>query len=176
MSQFSQTKAAGTGANNTDVGTKAWTSFGNITADDSSDARIDNLSDEISNYLQASNFGFTIPPTAVIRGVRVTWDRSVEEGDPTNVDDSSARLLVSGTVSGTNKSTGSTWKGLTYEDKVFGGSSDLWGLTLTPAQVDASNFGAVLAATHSGSPSDLVVDYCEITVWYDVIGQVGEFF
>lgn len=56
------------------------------------------------------------------------------------------RLVVAGTPTGTNKSTGASLP-TTLQFVSYGGAADLWGTTLTPAQVNASTFGMVYAIT-----------------------------
>lgn len=60
------------------------------------------------------------------------------------------QLVVGGTPTGTNKSTGAVLPG-TLQFVSYGGAADLWGTTLTPAQVNASNFGFVYAITDGTS-------------------------
>ena len=64
------------------------------------------------------------------------------------------KLIKGGTISGNNKSTGATIP-TTLTTVNYGGTSDLWGLTFSVSDVNASNFGVVfqienpLAATIS---------------------------
>ncbi|MES2342304.1 MAG: hypothetical protein V4597_11545 [Pseudomonadota bacterium] len=74
----------------------------------------------------------------------------------TAIGDPAAQNIVSlvkgGTVSGSNLSTGATIPATdtdTYTS--FGGTSNLWGLTLAVADVNASNFGWVASLAHAGS-------------------------
>lgn len=58
--------------------------------------------------------------------------------------ENSARLVIGGTVAGDNKSTGVT---VTSADQTYGGAADLWGLTPTSAQINASDFGFAYSVT-----------------------------
>ena len=48
----------------------------------------------------------------------------------------------------------------------FGGASDLWGRSWTPADVNDSGFGVALYATASGDNGNGYVDYVQVTVYY----------
>lgn len=157
-------------------GDVAWTNPGNAQFSDdvyatSSLTGINN----ISHYLKVTNFGFTIPSTATITGVTVAIERKYTTFA---VVDDTIKLVKGGTVVGTNKSAGATWPTSdTYA--TFGSSSDLWGTTLTYADVNASNFGVVMSCDGAGSgglgsPS---VDNIQITVNYTDSGSSqGTFF
>ena len=54
----------------------AWTGYGNILANDNADATVSfNNTSGYSQYLEATNFGFSIPTNAVITGIYVTIGR-----------------------------------------------------------------------------------------------------
>lgn len=60
--------------------------------------------------------------------------------------DSSIKLVIGGSITGSNKSAGATWSD-TEAYVGFGGAADKWGTTPTAAQVkDTTNFGVVIAA------------------------------
>lgn len=63
------------GANNTSIGANAWTSPGNITSSDNN--RSSTSTKGITNYLVASNFGFTIPSPSGISGIQLDVERGV---------------------------------------------------------------------------------------------------
>lgn len=60
--------------------------------------------------------------------------------------DTVVSLIKGGTVSGSNLSTGAAIP-TTQSTRTFGGSSNLWGLTLTPADVNSSTFGVAYVST-----------------------------
>jgi hypothetical protein len=68
---------------------------------------------------------------------------------------------------GDNKASGTAWATTdTYSN--YGGSTDMWGTTLTPAQVNASNFGVVLTAYNAWYEGNAYA-YCDhiyIIVYY----------
>lgn len=67
--------------------------------------------------------------------------------------DDQIRLVVGGTISGDNKATSADWGGMTPNSPTYGGASDLWGLSLSPADVNDSDFGMVVAARGTASPT-----------------------
>jgi len=76
--------------------------------------------------------------------------------------DNSVRLIKGGTVTGSNLAyTVGPWNTVdTYTS--YGSSSNLWGTTWTPAEINASNFGAVLSASVANGTAR--VDHMRITV------------
>jgi len=162
----------GTGANVTGTGTIAWGTPGNITADDTNYATATLTAGQVSNYLQATNYGFAIPSTATISGISVTIGRMRSSGNGSNVHDTVVQLLKGGTLTGSNlaNTTAGTWPSSTtgIADASYGGTSNLWGTTWTPEDINASNFGVALAATSVSDTRTLSVDYMRITVTYTV--------
>lgn len=136
---------AGTGGNNAGVGTVDWANIAGVSNTDGTSPTTFTASatGTISHYLTATNFGFTIP-AGTINGVQVFVDAS---GQPTVFDESSVKLIKGGTVSGNEKSTGAGLDGsVTFN---YGAVNDLWGITLAPSDVNASNFGVAFAAVKS---------------------------
>lgn len=63
------------------------------------------------------------------------------------VTDYLVKLVKNGTVSGDNKGDDAFLTDVSYTTaKIYGGSSDLWGLSLTPSDINSSNFGFVFQA------------------------------
>lgn len=91
-------------------------------------------SDGVTQEIRALNGNWpTIPTASIIDGVQVKFltfaSSTAFEFD--------IRLIVGGVKVGANRSQGQFWNGLIFR----GGSTDLWGTTLTAAQVNASDFG-----------------------------------
>jgi hypothetical protein len=89
-----------------------------------------------------------------------------------DVVDSVVRLVKAGTVVGDNKAatTAADYWPFSDEVKEYGGSSDLWGTTWTPAEVEAATFGVVISAD-TGTNWTARVDHIEMTVYYTVSGN-----
>lgn len=169
----SSTKSAGTGSNLTGVGSNAWTSPGNIVSANGSYA-YNNQGD--TNYVRASNFGFTIPSTATITGVVVKIKRYCPSSN--RVNDTYLRLVnAAGVVSGNNKASSSYWP-TSNTVATYGASNDLWGLTLTPTDVNDVDFGVALACDDNYifilKPHVYAyVDHVEITIYYSDITNMA---
>lgn len=117
---------------------------------------------QVSQYLKATNFNFTVPLDAIITGITVEVERSATALSA--VSDSSVRLVQGGVITGDNKAAGGTWPA-TDAYATYGSATDLWGLTLTPADVNASNFGVVVNAS-AALAATLQIDHVRISVSY----------
>jgi Secretion system C-terminal sorting domain len=142
-------------ANATGVGTLAWANPGNAATSNGSFATVSDLILTIlappvtvtSNYLTATGFNFSsIPAGATILGVTVTVEHERQTLLSLDVasDDNSLKLLVGGVQVGTNMASATAW-GSAEETFTYGGASNLWGTTLTVAQVKAANFGVAFS-------------------------------
>jgi type IX secretion system substrate protein len=108
------------------------------------------LSTEVTDYLQATGFGFSIPAGATICGVNVAiLHKRLDLLLLGTINDNSVKLVTGGVIGGTEHASGTQWTG-TPSTASYGGSNDLWGLTLTPAIVNASNFGVAVSAELGG--------------------------
>jgi hypothetical protein len=158
---------AGTGANVTGVGDTAWSGFGNITADDNNYATTSTTSTHQSNFLEGTNYGFSIPSNSFISGITVSIRRYGDTGTGFDVRDAVVSLIKGGAIVGDNKAATSTdWPNSSNEAAIsYGSSSDLWGTTWTPEDINKSNFGVALSVT-TNSGRDAHVDYMQVTVTY----------
>ena len=163
---------ATSGVNVTGIGTVAWTNPGNALANDNSFATIA-VNNATSNYLQTSGYGFSIPSDATITGILVTIGRFQNTTAGGNdIRDTEVRLLKSGTVTGSNLAvTGTEWP-TTEGAATYGSTSNLWGTTWTPAEINASNFGVALAVNSTNSRTGSV-DYITVTVTYIPVSSTG---
>lgn len=160
MDQQQTTLLAGTGIS-TGFGDGPWADPGNITATDGNYAYWQaTMGGQMSEQLQGSNFGFNIPPTAVIDGVAITFVPGFVFSwfgwFTLNTDDGSSvsQDLDSGFVT-------------------YGGLGEFFGMTLTPALVNNSNFGvSVQAADISGGDAQVNIDSISITVYWHLGGEV----
>jgi len=147
-----------------------WTNPGNISFDDGSYATAASITtSQLTQPLHATNFGFSIPNDATVAGIEVIIGRYSPTTDPTIIRDNSVRLLKSGFPTGINKAiTGTNWPNNTegVGEAVYGGSSNLWETTWTPAEINSSDFGVELIATNPGyNAHSASVDYIKITVY-----------
>ncbi len=143
-----------------------WMTPGNVTVSDNAYAECSvDPGTNVSEYLEATGFGFSISGTATIDGITV----EIEKGSLLSVTDEIVTLISSGSNIGTNHALASTWPtSFTYVS--YGGCSDLWGATLTPAIVNSPTFGIRLAYTKTICPACVSynpdVDHIRITICY----------
>ena len=156
-----------TAADDSTVGTAAWSNTGNVTASDNVYALASPLNNTQSHYIKATGFGFAI--AGVVNGITVEIERKYAGGG-TTVLDKSIKLVKGGVISGTDKAALIGF-GTADTYQAYGGVSDLWGLTLTDTDVNASNFGFVYSAVEiNGIAVSVFVDHMRITVTYTAAG------
>ena len=168
----SQTRTPASVADCTDTGggAVAWTNPGNAASSDNVYA-ITTLDGQISNTLQCLNYGFSIPTGATILGIEVNIER--KSSATPGSDDASVSLVKAGTVQGSDLQTNTAYPTADTVE-VHGGSTQLWGLAWTPADINAANFGAAFRAqkaSAAGAAQIISVDEIEITVYYSTPSQ-----
>ncbi len=181
----------GTGSNVTNPSGSgiSWANPNRIVADDSSSATItipqrnsggctltannSNTGACITDYLQASNFGFSIPTGATIDGITVEFQGWTTGSSPRPND---LNLMKAGTIVGNNDADSST-RFPSGEGAVFTGGSatDLWGTTWTAADVNDPGFGVSLTAFNNNASNDRPVDldFIRVTIDYTPGGGGG---
>ena len=149
-------------ASDSTLGVVAITNPSNAQTSDNSYATSVLLITQVSNYLKVTDFSFSIPLDATIAGVTVNIERSSNTINGTV--DSSVRLVKGDIISGNDKASGALWP---TADAVatYGSSTDLWGLTLTPTDINLSTFGFVINASASLA-STAQIDYVSVTIDY----------
>ena len=154
----------GTMANETSVGSVAWGNVNDAVSSNDTYAT-NNIVGSQSNYLKSTNFGFALPLGATIVGIVAEFERKWN-GLFSGATDTSIRLVKNGTIQGDNKSAGAAWSA-TEAYVSFGGAADLWGLTPSRDDVNASDFGVVISATGGGGAgNNISVDHVRMTVYY----------
>lgn len=114
--------------------------------------------------LIGSNFGFNLPATATVSGIALRINRKSDIGHA--VKDSAVQLMKGYAFVGENKKANSFWP-TNAHNKAYGGSTDLWGTTWTPDEINSDDFQVWLKAYNKsdGYPT-ASVDYFRITVYY----------
>jgi len=160
-----------TAADDDSIGTVTWDDVNNVlTQDDSYASAILTQGNNTSHYLEVTGFGFDISSGATIEGIVVEVDRR-ENTTPLRVFDNSIKLVKGGVISGTDRSTGLSWPSSDTDTYViYGNSTDLWGLTWDPADINDSGFGVAISAVKDSSVynRNAFVDHIRITVYYSV--------
>ena len=171
-----QFPTSGTSVSSAPWSDNAWTTPGNVTADDGSTANITAAtydSPDQSHILRVTGFDFSaIPDGSTIDGVRVVVQAWYRSGTGSNSGD--LAILYSGSAQiGNNK--WSTPQALTTSNTAtytLGGTTDLWGASLDAATVKGSGFGIDLGFLATAANSDVDVDYVTMEVFYTAPANV----
>jgi hypothetical protein len=115
-----------------------------------------------SDYLVTSAYGFTLPAHATIVGVTVRVEAAETGGGSTSYI-AQLHSATTPTLIGSAKAA-VTVTGTTAVVSSNGGTSDLWGATLTPLIVNNAGFGVSIWSADTGNT--LYVDYVTIAIEY----------
>ena len=142
----------------------AWTSPGSADVSDNVYASASLPAPTSTETLNATNLVSSINAGATVLGVEVRIER---KANSTGVTDLTISLIKGGTISGDNKSAGAGW-GTTDSYTSFGGATDMWGLTLSPSDVNDSTFGFCVAAQTGLSSKVAYVDHMQMKIYYSL--------
>ncbi len=157
----------GTLSDDNAVGTFTWSNPSNASSSNDVYATAGALFGDQTHYLKATNFSFSVTSGATINGVKVEIEAISTPNTLTGPSWTVVKLVKGGTVSGNNKGTGNMPTAETYT--TFGSTSDLWGLSLTDSDVNASNFGVVVSVTDiTFAGPTAKIDHIRITITYTV--------
>lgn len=137
----------------------------NITAQDSSFANNgDPFYSDNTYYLVGSSFSLSVPSGATINGVeiRVRHQQSFDNGGVSVWN--YINIRKNGSTLGNAKNPNQTLTLGSYTEDASGDPSDLWGLTLTPSDVNSSDFEVL--TRYNFDHSDISVDVIWIKVHY----------
>lgn len=158
-------RSPGTMADDAAVGTIPWANPNNAKASNNTYALAAGLpfNPTYSHYLKATNFGFAIPAGATIDGIKVQIER--KPGGASQVNDYQVRIVKwDGGIGTTDRGLPGYWS-TTEAYYTYGGSSDLWGETWTPARINDVDFGAALSV-YLEILGIAYVDHIRIKVYY----------
>lgn len=155
----------GTFADDATIGSEAWANPGNAAVSDDIYASTSIFVSGAlpTHYLKVTNFGFPVPTAATMLGVLAEVQRKALFG---LINDNSVKLVKGGVISGTDKATGAGWP-TTEAYASYGGSTDLWGLSLTPADINDSGFGIVVASSQIVG-DQAFIDFIRLTVYFEL--------
>ena len=149
------------------IGTVTWDFPANAASNNGLFAEANLGQNNISHYLRATNFGFTIPGGSSIDGILVEILRQ-EDDSLDNIFDYRVRIVKGGTVGSTDQSSTTEWGTNVSTYISYGSSTDRWGETWNPSDINASLFGVALSArTVNGLLfSGAQVDHIRVTISY----------
>lgn len=104
-----------------------------------------------TDYLQATNFGFSIPTAATICGIEVNIEKSAIDLLLTAyIRDNSVRIIKNGSPDGDNMALNAVWPEDVDANSTYGNTNDLWGTAWTPADINSTDFGVAISAQIRG--------------------------
>lgn len=155
----------------------AWTNPSNANASDSTYATQTAPGSSANtaanyNYLYLTGYGFSIPSNATIKGVTASIRRLRNGGSTGEMRFNTVQLLKGGTPTGTNLATATNFP-TTVAAVSFGGTTNMWGNSLTYSDVNASNFGLAIRLVGSTSGTNRVgnIDSASLTITYTTPGD-----
>lgn len=151
----------GTMASDSSYGDVDWTNPDNAKTSNNSYAEASGVA-KSTYYLKATNFGFSILPGYCIVGIKVEVEAKKSVGPAAR--DIRVRIVkADGSIGTTDKAKS---QALTTTDTYYeyGGSGDVWGESWTPAEINDSDFGVVIA--YEVDDGTVYVDHIHITVYY----------
>ena len=178
---FGQTVGPNSPGTATNIGaTNPWSNPTNVTTSNNTYASVSLNNGQVSDVIVATNFGFSIPTNATIDGVTVEIEKY---GTQTAfiiplryIADNTISLTTDGTNPvGDNKAVALTaWPTTDTNPSTYisyGGATDGWNASLTPALVNSSNFGVYVDVTCifiPGGPETGYIDHIRVTIDYTV--------
>jgi len=138
------------GVNDNSVGSIAWSSPGNACSNGSSTTASGLTSNSPSNYLKVTQFGLSIPTGSIIQGISFSVTRSTTATKGNRTIDNAVRVVKGGVIGSTDKSNGTNWG---TSPVTYGSSSDLWGDTWAPGDINAAGFGIAISGKSTGTNS-----------------------
>ena len=119
---------------------------------------------ETSHYLKATGYGFAVPVGATVEGIVVSVRHLASAS--TFVFDAAVKLVKAGAIGSTDKADTTNQWANTPATITYGSSTDLWGDTWTPSDVNDATFGVAFAAQTIGGSRTANVDHITVTVYY----------
>lgn len=113
-----------------------------------------------------THFGFSIPDTVTITGIKLDVLQRVNSPGG-GIHDTLLTLLENGAVAGNNKASAFNWLD-TPTNQAYGDSTDLWGTIWIPAQINDTSFGFQYQLTNISYDQTASVDFLTMTVYYTI--------
>lgn len=160
---YSQTKLPTVAANTSRTNGTAWASPSNALLNDGQTTSHVVLSGgAYSDYLDLSAFGFALPSGSTVVGYEVIIERW---GSTTDQVFDNTVVLKSGSTTSSELADANRWPD-TGGAWLYGGESELCGLTLTSNQVNDDAFTLRIAATAATDNMTAYIDHARVTVYY----------
>ncbi len=149
------------------TGDHVWSTPSNAQTSNNSYATSTLSSADTSEYLHCTNCNPGIPSTSIISGIAMQFERSEGNTDPGVIFTNQITLIKGGSRVGSKNDSSVDWL-LNDAYFSFGGSSDLWGQSFTPADVNATNFGVAIQAGCVGATVSEIarIDHVQVKIYY----------
>lgn len=153
----------------------AWASPENARSVDGQFARATLDLGQTSEHLRITDFGFTLPAAARIKGVEVEFkrqaaDTGIIDGYTNDGRPDGIKLWLDGRPSDRPKSLAATWPRTIVGTHHYGQAVDTWGDDLTPELVGRPGFGVEIYALHKqdagAGPIEATIESMRITIFY----------
>ncbi|MBU2062700.1 MAG: T9SS type A sorting domain-containing protein [Bacteroidetes bacterium] len=122
-----------------------------------------------TDYIVFTGFNFNIPTNSIVNGIAISIVRRAITSSSSSLRDNVVQLQRNGAGVGNNRATNTNWAE-TIETANYGSAADKWGLTHTPASVNASDFGVRISVYRSTIISAAQqypeIDFIQMTVHY----------
>ncbi|HEY7019422.1 MAG TPA: hypothetical protein VH297_13230 [Gaiellaceae bacterium] len=153
----------------------SWTSATNVYTSNNSYATYSVAAGGTTNALSATGFGFSIPSTAIVRGIQVNIERKA--GSTSTLKDYDVYIKKASCTDpcGSDRADGNYY-GTSDSTVTHGDTDDLWGKTWTASDINSSSFGVYYRIHNYSSSSSVTasVDQITITVTYsDTTNGIG---
>ena len=151
------------------IGDVGWSDLDNLKVDDGVNATASLTFGSTTFIIDSDNYQFDdIPNDATIRGIECNIEGYISSGAPT-VSFLQIQMKIKGVASGINKAAGNldATAGTVH---TFGGSNDLWGLSLVAADVKASNTGVRVRFSYAPAEGEISLDHINLVVYYEITG------
>lgn len=183
LSQTRSPAQAGEGGSGGD-----WTSESNVVSSNNSYATAQRATNSVpTESIRSWDYGFSIPPHAIIRGIVVSTEIKADLDNGTH--NPFVRSIKPSKVADTTSAEGAPGsdpdqiQDITTSDAVYSApisdTAYLWSTTWTSAEINSSAFGMFHHVAASGGGASLVTFSCDhhsITVYYDLPGDLGASF
>lgn len=153
---------------------QSWANVNNALQDDGNYATASNgMGGWTSSGLKLTGFNFNIPSTSTINGITAKIHYGGDQ-----IGDTEVRLIKGGSPTGTNMNELFAFNTAPIDYYLRGTNRDTWAVPLTPAEVNASDFGLYIKMFNTHNGGTAYVDSVQLNVYYDnepleVIGQAS---
>lgn len=135
-----------------------------------------------SDTLTFTSLGLSVPTNATILGVQASIARASNRSN--SISDVTVKLLKANVAAGSNRAAAGYYPWTTGPDvytiptsggtlQTYGSSTDMWGTTLTPSDVENAGFGVEFIINNNSTKDTVgaLVYPLTVTVWYKVAGS-----